>query len=399
MDDDLLNYTLYGFKNEDNFLIEKTKKSFWSSGEDKNQALFKKEKEFLQGYTDIPKQLINNVANRLVNTIDGLVISMSMPPPVTKALSQVKNICPWHICTSYDNNYLAILQDDSVVIVSKELDYDFRSQKVIKIDNDPFPSWRTIAWSLDSSLIAISYSHGQIKIYRLSDTKLIYVIQPKNQINSSKKKSNDTTEGQHILLNKNTFNQNNNSKIGIIDPAVSLQFINPKRGKSTSTPYNGKIYSYELLVINHAGTLRSYLFNVESATSDVPTNPNPIVIAREGQSPDNKITFYHKFSFKPWLNIVVTSEVDLENNLLYLGGINKDSSAIDANSNLEEDEPKEKPVSVNPDDTSFIIWKLTSSLPFYVKYNSDEKSEYDNSTKKIKKFSTIPMGFGKRLPL
>lgn len=394
MDDDLLNYTLYDFNNEDNFLIEKTKKSFWSSDEDKNQALFKKEKEFLQGYTDIPKQLINNVANRLVNTIDGLVISMSMPPPVTKALSQVKNVCPWHISISYDKNYLAILQDDSVVIVSKDLDYDFRSQKIIKIDTDPFPSWRTIAWSLDSSLIAISYSHGQIKIYRLSDAELIYVIQPKNQINESKKKSNSTneSEGKHILLNKNTFNQNNNSKIGIIDPAVSLQFIDPKRGKSTPTPYNGKLYSYELLVINHAGTLRSYLFNVNSTSIDNNQSNNndlkkriskPIVIAREGQSPDNNITFYHKFSFKPWLNIVVTSVVDLENNLLYLGGINKDSSAVDVNPNLDEVQ-KEKPVSNNSDDTSFIIWKLTSSLPFYVKYNSDEKSEYDDSTKKLK---------------
>jgi len=394
MYDDLLNYTLYGFNNEDNFLIEKTKKSFWSSDEDKNQALFKKEKEFLQGYTDIPKQLINNVANRLVNTVDGLVISMSMPPPVTKALSQVKNICPWHIAISYDKNYLAILQDDSVVIVSKELDYDFRSQKVIKIDTDPFPSWRTIAWSLDSSLIAISYSHGQIKIYRLSNAELIYVIQPKNQINESKKKSNpnNESEGKHILLNKNTFNQNNNSKIGIIDPAVSLQFIDPKRGKSTSTPYNGKLYSYELLVINHAGTLRSYLFNVDSVSNDesqqndkeirkIPSKA--IVIAREGQSPDKKITFYHKFSFKPWLNIVVTSVVDLENNLLYLGGINKDSSMTGSNNNLDEIQ-KEKPVSNNSDDTSFIVWKLTSSLPFYVKYNSDEKSEYYDSTKKLR---------------
>jgi len=374
MDNDLLNNSTYGFKNEENFLIEKIKKSFWSSDEDKNQALFKKEKEFLQGYTDIPKQLINNVANRLVNTVDGLVISMSMPPPVTKALSQVKNVCPWHISISYDKSYLAILQDDSVVIVSKELDYDFRSQKVIKIDTDPFPSWRTIAWSLDSSLIAISYSHGQIKIYRLSDSKLIYVIQPKNHI----KKSNDNQEGKHILLNKNTFNQNNNSKIGIIDPAVSLQFIDPKRGKTTATPYNGKIYSYELLVINHAGTLRSYLFNVDSTTD------NKITIPREGQSPDKQIIFYHKFSFKPWLNIVVTSVVDLENNLLFLGGINKDTSTSDSEANLDDDVQKQKTVSSNPDDTSFIIWKLTSSLPFYIKYNSDEKSEYDDSAKKLR---------------
>ncbi|ORX57789.1 hypothetical protein BCR36DRAFT_344452 [Piromyces finnis] len=374
MDNDLLNNSIYGFKNEENFLIEKTKKSFWSSDKEDNQALFKKEKEFLQSYTDIPKQLLNNVANRLVNTTDGLVISMSMPPTVTKALSQVKNACPWHISISYDKNYLAILQDDSIVIVSKELDYDFRSQKVIKIDTDPFSSWRTIAWSLDSSLIAISYSHGQIKIYRLSDSKLIYIIQPKNHI----KKTNSNQEGEHILLNKNTFNQNNNSKIGIIDPAVSLQFIDPKRGKSTPTSYNGKIYSYEILVINHAGTLRSYLFNVDSS------NSNPITIPREGQSQDKQITFYHKFSFKPWLNIVVTSVVDLENNLLYLGGINKDTSSSDVDGNLNDDEQKQSLVSNNPDDTSFIIWKLTSSLPYYIKYNSDEKSEYFNSTKKLK---------------
>jgi len=383
MDDDLLNYTLYGFDNEDNFLIEKTKKSFWSSDEDKNQALFKKEKEFLQNYTDIPKQLINNVANRLVNTEDGLVISMSMPPPVIKALSQVKNICPWRISISYDNNYLAILQDDAIVIVSKELDYDFRSQKNINIETDPFPSWRTIAWSLDSSLIAISCSHGQIRIYRLSDSKLIYIIQPKSHIDTSKKKSNDNTEGKHILLNKNIFNQNNNSKIGIIDPAVSLQFVDPKRGKSTATPFNGKIYSYELLVINHAGTLRSYLFNVDSATSPDSKFNIPIVIPREGQSPDKQITFYHKFSFKPWLRIVVTSVVDLENNLLFLGGINKDATTNDTNDGNDEIQ-KEKTVSSNSDDTSFIIWKLTSSLPYYIEYNSNEKSEYADSTKKLK---------------
>jgi len=384
MDDDNKNTTLHGFNNEDNFLIEKIKKSFWSSDEDKLIAIYKKEQEFLQGNTDIPKELINNVANRLVNTEDGLVISLSMPPPIIKALSQIKNACPWNITISYDKNYLAILQDDSVVIVSKELDYDCRSQKIIKIDNDPFPCWRTIAFSLDSSLIAVSSSHGQIKIYRLSDSELIYVIQPKSHVETSII-TNNGKEGKHILFNNNSFNQNNNSKIGIIDPVVSLQFIDPKRGKTKATPYNGKIYSYELLVINHTGTLRSYLFNVESAVPtqiDTPKHDsNMVTISSEGHNPDHSITFYHKFSFKPWLNVLVTSTFDLENNLLFLGGINKDSITIDSSLNGVQ---KEKQASKSPENISFVIWKLTSSLPFYIKYNSYEQSKYNDSTKKLK---------------
>lgn len=91
-------------------------------------------------YTHLPRRLFNNIAQRLVRTLDGLLISPSIPPALVGLLPLINT--PWHIVTSPCGRYLAVLGDDAVEIRAGEY---WNVLARVDVDFDGFPSWRWVS--------------------------------------------------------------------------------------------------------------------------------------------------------------------------------------------------------------------------------------------------------------
>ncbi|CAJ0763802.1 2974_t:CDS:2 [Entrophospora sp. SA101] len=260
-------------------------------------------------YSQFPRRVFKHVKYRLVRSLEGLVISTTVPP----ALLQTKPdfTSEWLMQLSPNGQYLAVLQEHKLEIRTSKSGFE-TNHAIFHSKREAFPKWRRIAWSLDSKILATSRSDGTIEIID-ENGHLIYSISPSLNVN---------TETNKDLQNQpQSQQQASSSSSFFLEPVAFLAFVDPKRGSNKQFfNYEGYHYKHELLVITYDGILRSYLLN--SPDDLMPSNSHHYVkktnmtYSWEGSSDPGYFVFYHKYSFKKWLSTIVCGAVVTNNGLL-----------------------------------------------------------------------------------
>ncbi|KAF9438264.1 hypothetical protein BGZ76_008905 [Entomortierella beljakovae] len=291
---------------------------------------------------------------RVVTNISPLFLTTTVPSGLASALTPLKS--SWQISQSPDSQFLAVNHDDKIEFRTQYSNYQIvhavwsgsRKQEL-------YPKWRKIAWSLDSKLVARSFSDGMVEIIDVKG-RLIATILPKDQQEGTPSESDQS---------------NNASSQLFVEPLSFLGFVNARKNKQSvgyGFSFNGNEYAYELITITYDGTLRSYLFNtpdildqVESSVASPTDNfqkrkslnrrsmsARSILTSgqnlwlREGSSEPGFFCFYHKFSFRDWFRTVACASIDEKTGVICIGGAlqqSKDQSSGDTNtpSNLDSD--------------------------------------------------------------
>ncbi|KAJ3297076.1 hypothetical protein HK104_000885 [Borealophlyctis nickersoniae] len=330
-------------------------------------------------YTTIPRRFFKNVATRLVRTLDGLVISPTVPPALVQLLPLVRS--RWSLQMSRCGNHLAVLQDDVLEIRSKSAGFGVTAA-IHLLDRDGFPSWRRVVWSFDSRLLALSGSNGAVQVVSVDGTHLCLI--------SSKTK--EATDGnadvgglptRPVLVDWKEVGVGDGGRdpVGLIDPISTMLFLRPGRGTADSCSgdfeFEGGRYSHELLTITYDGILRSYLINANnlgiaaklassSDASFIPLLAGPrrptvgLAIPREGTRRQGEIIFYHKFSFRHWHSCVCAAVVDIADDVLWVGG----KGGLRPNAKRHaHDNGKNSPSGTS---TGYLSeWRLTARKPYY----------------------------------
>ncbi|RKO90215.1 secretory pathway protein Sec39-domain-containing protein, partial [Blyttiomyces helicus] len=293
-----------------------------------------------RSYATIPKRFMKNVASTLVRTLDGLVISPSVPPALVQLLPLVRP--PWVLRVSPCGSHLAILQDDRLELRSTHGAFDLVA--TVLLDRDSFPSWRRLAWSFDSSLVAVSGSNGGILIVRSSGSVVCSILN----------KTRDAAAAGGILSSRPVNVDwkalgigGGHGSVGFIDPLATLLLLRPNRSAAPAAgaadpllfTHDGHPYTHELIAITYDGTLRSYLINADSLLPySSPTNTSSssssfvtslgtrrssilgLSILRESNDRPGHIIFYHKFSFRHWHKCVSNAVADQNRGVLLVSG-------------------------------------------------------------------------------
>ncbi|CAG8447009.1 7916_t:CDS:2 [Scutellospora calospora] len=241
-------------------------------------------------YAQFPRRVFKQVTHRLKRSLEGLIISTTVPPALLHERPKVTS--EWLMQLSPNGKYLAVLQEHRIEIRTSESGFE-KNHAIYNSKRDAFPKWRRLVWSLDSKIIAATRSDGTIEIIN-EDGQLVCIIISSSNINSDMEK--DTQGGQSFFL----------------EPVAFISFVDPKLRSNKPLYYEGHVYQYELIVVTYDSVLRSYLLNtIESVTT---LNDNEtisrrakvnITYSREGVSDPGFFSFYHKFSFKQWLSTVV----------------------------------------------------------------------------------------------
>ncbi|CAG8758381.1 31650_t:CDS:2 [Gigaspora margarita] len=286
-------------------------------------------------YAQFPRRVFKQVTHRLKRSLEGLIISTTVPPALLQECPKVTS--EWLMQLSPDGKYLAVLQEHKIEIRTSESGFE-KNHAIYNSKRDAFSKWRCLVWSLDSKLIAATRSDGTIEIIN-EDGQLVCMIISSSNINSDIE--NDSQGGQSFFL----------------EPVAFISFVDPKRGSNNSLNYEGHVYQYELIVITYDSVLRSYLLNTIESAATLDGNETisrrvkvNITYSREGAYDPGFFAFYHKISFKQWLSTIVCGAVvTLNGSLLCLGG----------KPNNEDEDETNSP--------SVVCWMLLPDRPFYRK--------------------------------
>ncbi|KAF9143402.1 hypothetical protein BGX30_000556 [Mortierella sp. GBA39] len=308
---------------------------------------------------------------RVAVNISPLFLTTTVPSGLASTLTPLKS--SWQVSLSPDSQFLAVNHDDKIEFRTLNSSY----QVVHAVwnggkKNDMYPKWRKVAWSMDSRLVARSFSDGTVEIV---DTKgrLIGSIIPQDQPPAENE--------QHITPPSPFF----------VEPLSYLGFVNVRRSKTAEglgVTFNGHTYAYEFLTITYDGILRSYLFNTPEALDHADTDPTSPSLdhpaskklqhrrsllatqslltprqtswPREGFSDPGFFCFHHKFTLQPWFRTVTCASVDEQTGILCVGGAPIQSKNTD-------DTPGPQP--------RVMFLATEHNAPYYRKYKSDGQLE------------------------
>ncbi|KAI8815835.1 secretory pathway protein Sec39-domain-containing protein [Fimicolochytrium jonesii] len=317
-------------------------------------------------YSSIPRRFLKNLTARLVRTLDGLVISTTIPPALVQLLPNVRPA--WILEASPCGNFLAVLCDSRLEVRSRTANFEVTG--VARLDRDGFPSWRRVAWSFDSQLLAVSASNGRVTVVR-SDGAIMCVISPKSK-GSGTGKGSTALPTQPVQVDLQALGEGKgNDSVGFIDPVSILLFLPPQRdSKDPELSFEGHPYTHELLVITYDGLLRSYLIHKDELGSSLPP-PNTtsfvpamhtrrasspgLSMLRESKSHAGRITFYHKFSFDHWHECVCTATIDVERGIMLVSG-----KAVQKSKSMHSTS-----AATGPGSSVVSEWKLSWDKPYY----------------------------------
>ncbi|KAM7430043.1 hypothetical protein ABFA07_019200 [Porites harrisoni] len=142
---------------------------------------------------------------------------LGLPAQVYRIISSSLS---WQFALSSDGKLLAILQDSFIEIRSFVDEFESMVAKCT-VDKDSHPQWRKLAWSQDCSMLACSYSFGDIVVFDLAGELLFTIPQTIGALPSD-----------------------------LSDCISGLVFIDHKQSSQ---------WSAELVVINYCGELKNYL--------------------------------------------------------------------------------------------------------------------------------------------
>lgn len=272
--------------------------------------------------------------------ISPLFLTTTVPSGLASTLTPQKS--SWQVSLSPDSQFLAVNHDDKIEFRTLNSSY----QVVHAVwsggkKHDMYPKWRKVTWSMDSRLVARSFSDGTVEIVDIKG-RLIGSIFPQDQPLAEQE--------QHF----------NPPSPFYVEPLSYLGFVNTRRSKATEglgVTFNGYTYAYELLTITYDGILRSYLFNTPEAldqsetdstspSSEHPVNkklqhrrsllatqslltPRQTSWPREGFSDPGFFCFHHKFTLQSWFRTVTCAAVDEQTGILCVGGAPIQSKTTD----------------------------------------------------------------------
>ncbi|KAF9584559.1 hypothetical protein BGW38_006034 [Lunasporangiospora selenospora] len=273
------------------------------------------------------------ILRRIAADISPLFLTTTVPSGISSTLTPLKS--SWQLSLSPDSHFLAVNQEDKIEFRSFLSGYQaIHAVWISSKRTEMYPKWRRIAWSLDSKLVARSFSDGTVEIINVKG-QLIGTILPTDQQSASvSDKEIDTASNQLF-----------------VEPLSFLGFTQGRRNEregSQGTKYSGHEYAYELVTITYDGILRSYLFNTSEAldiADSAPTspiddssrgksnhhrmsllssqsllNPRRTRWPREGYSDPGLFCLYHKYSFQRWLRTVACASIDDRMGVLCVGG-------------------------------------------------------------------------------
>ncbi|KAG0299220.1 hypothetical protein BGZ98_010243 [Dissophora globulifera] len=318
------------------------------------------------------------ILRRVAANISPLFLTTTVPSGIASTLTPIKSA--WQTSLSPDSQFLAVNHEDKIEF--RTLNSSYQIVHAVwgagsKRPQDLYPKWRKLAWSLDSKLVARSFSDGTVEIIDVKG-RLIGSILPKEY------HQQDSTPISDDTANSNTSNQL------FVEPLSYLGFSNTRRSKTDADDsgfsYNGHTYAYELITITYDGVLRSYLFNTleawdhpDSLASPIlPSSPSDDHIkrkdrrsflatqsllaprqtswAREGFSDPGYFCFYHKFDFKPWFRTVACASVDDKSGVLCIGGAPLERKELPDNAETQ---------------SGVQFWTVERDAPFYRRYTDD----------------------------
>ncbi|KAJ3021210.1 hypothetical protein HKX48_008975 [Thoreauomyces humboldtii] len=281
----------------------------------------------------IPQRLLGTLAARLVRTLDGLVVSPSVPPALVQLLPLVRP--GWSLHPSSCGGFLAVLQDDKLEIRAKSQRFDVTG--VAPLNRDGFPSWRQVAWSANSDMLAVSGSNGRVQLIR-PDGVIMCSISPKTRADASGTGSTGLPTSPVQVDWRSIGQGNRKDRVGFIDPISVLFFVDPRRDSGDSDgvfSYDEHRYTHELITITYDGVLRSYLIHLDNLQNSLPARTTMtylpalhtrrsstpgLFLLRESKDLAGRVVFHHKFSFHHWHACVCSAALDPSRGVLLITG-------------------------------------------------------------------------------
>ncbi|XP_041364061.1 neuroblastoma-amplified sequence-like isoform X2 [Gigantopelta aegis] len=149
-----------------------------------------------------------------------------LPESLVKLVSSQIN---WHIAVSSEGSLVAVLQEHCVDIRSRRDGYESVFGRG-SFPRDPYPQWRCVRWTPDSTMVACSRSGGAVDVFDIVGTLLFTI--------------------------PSTSPENIGAPQDLSSAVASLIF--------TDTKPTDQKWSSELLIVNYHGSLRSYYVNRDS---------------------------------------------------------------------------------------------------------------------------------------
>ncbi|XP_020600864.1 neuroblastoma-amplified sequence-like [Orbicella faveolata] len=206
---------------EDHILYDVFIRAEWSLG---GEILNKTGFDIGQLRGSLPKKFLTVAQNSFWWLLRGIQYTISGSNQILGLPAQLYKIInsslSWQFALSSDGKLLAVLQDSFIEIRSFIDDFESVVAKCV-VDDDNSPQWRKLAWSQDCSMLACSYSSGDIVVFDLAGELLFTISQTVGTIPSD-----------------------------LSDCIAGLVFIEHKHSSQ---------WSAELLVINYCGELKNYL--------------------------------------------------------------------------------------------------------------------------------------------
>ncbi|KAG0198298.1 hypothetical protein BGX28_008263, partial [Mortierella sp. GBA30] len=311
---------------------------------------------------------------RVAANISPLFLTTTVPAGLALTLTPLKS--SWQICLSPDSLLLAVNHEDKIELRTFSSNYQLVHAIWSGKKTDIYPKWRKIAWSLDSKLVARSYSDGTVEIIDIKG-RLVGSILPSNHEGGTSKDIEELSSRSSSQL--------------YVEPLSYLGFTNVRESKMEEGlvfKFNGHEYAYELITITYDGVLRSYLFNttkVLDQSNSTPTSPiqdpslntslqhrrsllatqslltpRQTLWPREGFSDPGFFCFYHKFSFHPWFRTVACASVDEATGALSIGGALRSSQASTDNTDAH---------------SGVMFFAKNNETPYYRKYGPEGQLE------------------------
>ncbi|KAF9973232.1 hypothetical protein BGZ65_009368, partial [Modicella reniformis] len=324
---------------------------------------------------------------RIAVNISPLFLTTTVPSGIASTLTPLKS--HWQISQSPDSQFLAVNHEDKIEFRTLNSSYQIvHAVWGANKKTDLYPKWRKIVWSLDSKLVARSFSDGTIEVIDVKG-RLIGIILPKDQ-------------QENLSVEDNSDSGNTSGQL-FVEPLSYLGFVDVRKNKTDCglrIGFDGHEYAYELITISYDGILRSYLFNTpdtldhhDSTTSEeLPRSEKlqhrrsllvaqsllssrPTAWPREGFTDPGFFCLYHKFSFGSWFRTVACASVDVNTGILCIGGAPQNSKKSADNDNTQP---------------GVQFWAMERDSPYYRRYKADGQLEscVDNLVNK-----TTPTGF------
>lgn len=336
-------------------------------------ATWSPEESFLRN-PGLTSTIYRRVINGLAHSLDGFVISTTVPPVLLQALPNLRS--EWQLSLSPDGQYLAIFQESRIEIRPKKSEFE-TVHAYYNTRKDPFSKWRKLAWSPDSKLMAASRSDGTVEVLdthgRLVCAILSKLASDASEINAANVADPTTNPDDTLSASPSSTQLDSASSWAFfIEPFAHVAFVNPRRGLKKPRAVDGHVYAYELLTVTYSGTIRSYLLNSAESAASSSGNPGMLLsrsmtvyVADRHDSDPNYFVFHHHFSVAPWMAAVTCGVSDPQGDVLCLGG------RLRGTQGRAESDDKED------DDTSsgMTFWKMTYERPYYRRIGRSDGGE------------------------